>query len=426
MTRPASTRQHRRDDLRGLNQLAIDAVTGATDLVEAIHAAITHLPAVIGRRAPQRTAGLPSWIYGIIRSTTRVVGSGIDTSLSALAPWLGTAGSSHDRDGVIAALNGVLGDHLETTGNPLATTMAFHHHARALTLTKKALRAAFPDAGATVVVLLHGLCMNDRQWNFRGHDHGAALARDLGITPVYLRYNSGRHVSRNGDDFTVLMQQLLSAWPLPVTRLVLVGHSMGGLVARSACLSAARAGHAWLDRLTDIVFLGTPHHGAPLERMGSWVDRLIGLSPYSAPLVRLGRLRSAGIRDLRHGNARHEDCRRDTDPGHVDARMPLPLPKGVRCHAIATTTLSVDACGDREPLRGDGLVPIDSALGRHPDRAFDLRIPKPRQWIGYDTNHLEQLGSIPVYEQIRRSIAKPAHRAAQRRSQAVNTKRGRD
>lgn len=415
MTRPTSTSPRTRDDLRGLNQLAIDAVTGTTDLVEAMHAAITHLPAVIGRRAPERTSGLPSWIYGFIRGTTRVVGNGADAALSTLAPWIGDSSRIVERDGVVAAMNGVLGDHLEASGNPLAIQMGMYRDGALVPPTRKAMRGAFPEARATIVVLLHGLCMNDRQWNHRGHDHGAALARDLGMTPVYLRYNSGRHIADNGAASARLMARLVKAWPVPVERIVLVGHSMGGLVARSACAIAADAGDAWLDLTRDIVFLGTPHHGAPLERAGSWVDRIVGLSHYSAPFVRLGRLRSAGIRDLRHGNVSAQDRQHD-EAGHVHARTPLPLPAGVRCHAIATTTLSEDAARVASFVRGDGLVPIDSALGRHPDRAFDLRIPASRQWIGYETNHIELLGSFAVYERIRRAIARPPNARGSRAS----------
>lgn len=407
---PAARKDSRRmrDDLRGVNQLAVDGVTGTTDLVEAMHAAITHLPAIIGRRAPDRTSGLPGWIYRIIRGTTRAVGGGIGASLATLAPWLGSPSRVAERDGVVAAINGVLGDHLEATANPLATTMCFWRGERALTLTQKGLATAIPDAGDTLVVLLHGLCMNDRQWLYQGHDHGAALARDLDVNPVYLRYNSGRHISHNGADFAVLLQRLVSAWPVEVKRIVIVAHSMGGLVARAACARAAQQQLAWVEWLSDIVFLGVPHHGAPLERAGGWVDRIIGLTPYSAPFVRLGRLRSAGIRDLRHGYLRDQDWVHGENDQHVDARTPMPLPAGVRCHAIATSTQTADAVAVNAVPRGDGLVPIDSALGHHPDPRFDLRIPKSQQWIGYDINHLELLGDLAVYRRIHSAVVRPA------------------
>ena len=113
---------------------------------------------------------------------------------------------------------------------------------------------------------------------------------------------------------------------------------MGGLVARSACHYGAAAGHAWLRHLRTLVFLGTPHHGAPMERGGNWIDLLLGISPYSAPLARLGKIRSAGITDLRYGNLTHEDWQGRDRFARGDRRRFVPLPEGVRCYAIAATT----------------------------------------------------------------------------------------
>ena len=169
----------------------------------------------------------------------------------------------------MAALNGVLGDHLAATDNPLAIHMQFRRNGEALDLHREALRAAIPQATGKIVVLVHGSSMNDRQWTRNGHDHGAALARDLGYTPLYLHYNSGLHVSTNGRALDALLEQVVAAWPVPVRELVLVCHSMGGLVARSAChVGELGPPRAWRAGLTAVVFLGTPHHGAPLERGG--------------------------------------------------------------------------------------------------------------------------------------------------------------
>jgi pimeloyl-ACP methyl ester carboxylesterase len=200
--------------------------------------------------------------------------------------------------------------------------------------------------------------MNDLQWRRQGHDHGEALARDLGYTPVYLHYNSGRHISTNGREFADLVEALLNGWPEPVETLVIIGHSMGGLVARSACDCAARAGHAWLLRLNALIFLGTPHHGAPLERAGAFVDFLLGISPYTAPFARLGKVRSAGIKDLRHAHLRDEDGCSRLPARH--ASRPLPS-DGVRCLAIAASK----EWPLPPPDSRDGLVPVSSALGRH-------------------------------------------------------------
>ena len=141
--------------------------------------------------------------------------------------------------------------------------------------------------------------MNDLQWTRRGRDRGAALAGELGWTPVHLHYNSGLHISSNGRAFAGLMETLLQQWPVPVREVAIIGHSSGGLVCRSAYQYGMVAGHRWPRRVRKLVFLGTPHHGSALERIGNLVTVGLGLSPYSAPLTRIAGIRSAGITDLR-------------------------------------------------------------------------------------------------------------------------------
>jgi pimeloyl-ACP methyl ester carboxylesterase len=175
------------------------------------------------------------------------------------------------------------------------------------------------------------------------------------------------------------MQALVSAWPCRIERLAIVGHSMGGLVARTAIESAARERHSWIGQLDSIVFLGTPHKGAPLERAGAWVDYLIGISPYTAPFARLGKLRSAGIKDLRHG-----------------LRSDAALPKRVRGYAIAASKQNAPGkTGGR--VRGDGLVPVSSALG--------VTLPDSHRRVAYGVGHLELLSSEDVYAQLRKWLA---------------------
>ena len=390
------------EDLRGLGRLAVEGVTGVTDVVEAMHAAITHLPALVGKPAPARTRGLTGWIYQAVRGATRTVGTGVDRTLAALAPLLGQADVSfQQRHAIAAALNGVIGDHLEASQNPLAIAMRFRRHGQALELTREALRTDLPDATGKLLVLVHGLCMNDLQWTYGGHDHGQSLQRDLGYTAVYLHYNTGRHISRNGRDLSRLLQQLVRAWPVPLQEITLLCHSMGGLVARSAMDDAFRRKRAWSQLPVRVIFMGTPHHGAPLERAGGWLDAMIGISPYSAPFVRLGKMRSAGIQDLRHGNLRDGDGQDRDGDGLTDGRTPLPLPGGVTAYAIAASTQDGVESARGNSLRGDGLVPVASAFGQHPDRRFDLGIPGARRWVSPGTSHLELLGSQAVYRQLK-------------------------
>jgi pimeloyl-ACP methyl ester carboxylesterase len=196
------------------------------------------------------------------------------------------------------------------------------------------------------------------------------------------------------------MERLLRAWPLPVDELVIVGHSMGGLITRSACHYAGRAGHRWLSLLKKLIFLGTPHHGAPLERAGNWVEILMGISPYTAPLARLGRIRSAGIKDLRYGNILDEDWEGQRDDHAHDPRRFVPLPAEVQCFAIAATRRAKSA-GPSKRLPGDGLVPVKSALGQHENPALALSIPKSRQFTVQGLNHFDLRTSREVHDRIR-------------------------
>ena len=382
-------------DLRGATRLAVDATLGLTSLVESMHARIASVP---GLKGPEKTTGITGLVYRTVRGVTRLVGGSVDALLAALTPLLSPAATdtpagSREREAVLAALNGVLGDHLQASANPLATPMGFHVGGQPLILETAALKRAMPVVTGRVLVLVHGLCMNDLQWARDGHDHGAALSQEAGYTPVYLRYNTGRSVHDNGAEFATLMDQLLAAWPAPLQRVVLLCHSMGGLVARSALHQGALAGQAWVGQVDDAVFLGTPHHGAPLERAGHMLDTVLGAAPYAAPLARLGRVRSAGITDLRHGNLL---------AGHAGkTRQAVPLPHQPRCHAVAAST-DAQAGGWKGRLMGDGLVQVDSALGRHRDPLHKLHFEAERQLQLQGVNHMQLLSSPEVYRALLR------------------------
>lgn len=396
-------------DLRGAVRLATDATTGLTNLVEAMHERIARVPGFGKPAADGRTGGITGLVYKSVRGVTRVVGGSLDGLLALLAPALtspdDTATPSTERTAVLAALNGVLGDYLAASGNPLATPMTFRRDGQPLVLDAASLAARLPNANGRLLVIVHGLCMSDLQWQRQGHDHGAALARDLGYTPVYLHYNSGRHISLNGHAFAQALDQLTRAWPHPIERLVLLGHSMGGLVMRSAHHYGQAAGHGWPTQVDDMVFLGTPHHGAPLERAGNWVDVLLGATRYSAPFARLGKVRSAGITDLRHGNLVDEDwVGRDRFARGADRRQILPLPAGVRCSTVAVT-IGQQGGDLKDRMLGDGLVPLDSALGRHKDPARTLPFAPERQWVGHGLNHLDLLSDARVYQHVRDWLA---------------------
>jgi len=399
----------RPSDLRAVAQLATQATRGVATMAEGVHQAVWSTMGVSGAEKA-KTRGITGFVYRAVHGVTELVGKGLEAAFTKLEPLLESLvdapPETPEREAVLAALNGVMGDRLAQTHNPLATPMTLRYQGQVL--NPQAL-PAMPQATGKIVLLIHGLCMNDLQWRAQPRedgkpvsDHGAILAAERGYTPVYLRYNTGLHTSQNGQELALLLEQLLAHWPVPVQELTAVVHSMGGLVIRSAVHAAQRLNLHWPGQLKNIVFLGTPHHGAPLERAGNWVDVILGTTPFSKPFAKLGQLRSAGITDLRYGfvlDAHWQGHNRFTRK--PDRREPLPLPAGVACYTVAAT-----AAAQRSPLAdrliGDGLVPLASALGQHADPRHQLSFAKTAQAIVYRTHHMELLYSPAVTQQLLR------------------------
>ena len=399
-------------DVRGGLRLAVDGTRHITGLVEALHGQIQRVAGPLRRRpaaAPPlvatandsdglpRARGLTGLVYRSIQGTTRLVGLGLDRLLAPFDSALASSQPTPRRDALVAALNGLLGDHLQRSANPLAIPMQLRQGGAPL----QAHRLG-PGAARRVLLLVHGLCMSDLGWCRNGHDHGQRLGTALGAAPVYACYNSGQHIDVNGLALADALQRLVQDWPAPLDGLLIIGHSMGGLVVRSAIHQASAAGHTWPQALKKLVFLGTPHHGAPLERAGNWLHQLLDWSPYAAPFTRLTGLRSAGITDLRHGNLLPADWQGASRFDQRDRRTPVPLPKGVACYAIAGTATSADSSGALlgNRLVGDGLVLIDSALGRHKRSALALGLAKSHTWVAPGVSHLQLLSDAAVYRRL--------------------------
>jgi len=379
-------------DLRGATRMAFDASVGVVDIVESMHRTVQRVPGPLGPKPTDSTRGITGLVYRTVRGSMRLIGTGLDRALAPVAELLPEGESTPTRDAYVSVVNGVYGDYLARTGNPLALDMVLRHRGRPIDVADPAgsmAAAGFTAPTGRVVVLIHGLCMSDRQWLRNDHDHGDALARELGFTPLYVRYNTGLNVADNGLALASLMESLLAAWPVPLEDLVIIGHSMGGLVARSALHQAVESGRSWPGQLGRMVFLGTPHHGALLERGGHGLDFLLELSPYSAPFTRIGGQRSAGIKDLRHGTIVAGEHRF------------VQLPTAAKCYSIGAL-LATGRGSARDRLVGDGLVPLSSALGRHRDVGKTLAVPPERQWVARGTGHLDLLGRPEVYRQLHR------------------------
>lgn len=395
----------RKSDLRGFSRLARTFAVDLTDVVEHMHATLGAPLGMAHNSVRGRTGGITGVVYGTIRGMTHGLGLGMETALALSERDPGNHDpSTPEREALIAVLNGVWGDHLAEDNNPLAIPMTLRHRGTPLVLEKSSLDQVLPHANGRILLLAHGLCMNDLKWLRLGHDHGAELAGDLDYTPLYLHYNSGLHVSTNGRALAALLNRLVEAWPHPIEELVIVAHSMGGLVTRSACHYGAQENAPWLAHLRKVVCLGTPHHGSPVEKGGNWLDAGMGSLPLTAPFQRLGQRRSAGITDLRYGSIVDEDWHgADRFEPLPDSRLPVPLTEGVTWYAMAATTATPKG-SLKASLLGDGLVSVESALGRHKDPARMLHFAPERQWVGYEMNHTDLLWKPAAYSQLVRWV----------------------
>ena len=409
MTKPNPFKHLRSTDLRGLAKLATQATANVTKIAEGVTQSVWSTMGAPSGKAKDQTRGITGLVYKSIQGVTQLVGKGTESLLAGLQPLLDKIDNepqeSAPREAVLAALNGVMGDRLADSDNPLATTMTLRFNNEALNWE------AMPDKvllTGKVLIVVHGLCMNDLQWTSqvdgKSINHAEILATKLGYTPVYVRYNTGRHTSQNGQALSNQLELLTALWPVPLTEISVLVHSMGGLVTRSAVHVAQHSKRQWVSKLKNIVFLGTPHHGAPLEKAGNWVDVLLGTTPFSAPFKKLAELRSSGITDLRFGNVLDSDWQGEdrfkpkTKQEHVD-REHLSLPDGVACFTVAATLAAKRSLlADR--LIGDGLVPLNSALGVHRDPSHSLVFAKSSQLIVYRTSHMALLGSSEVSEQL--------------------------
>jgi pimeloyl-ACP methyl ester carboxylesterase len=404
-----------RTDIRAVGDLAGEASSLVTTLVRGMHAGIAGR--VFGSIGPPAAStrvihdGLTRAIYGGvdrgIRGATQAAG------VLAAELW-GNEGDEALESGstsaaVIAAVNGLLGDELTERDHPLAGAMAIRRRGKVVPPTADSLAAAFPSATSRVVVFVHGWCLTEGSWSRRAREggedqdsrsYGRRLHDDLGFSPVQLRYNTGLHVSVNGRALAELLERLHTDWPVPITELVLVGHSMGGLVARSACHYGAEQQHRWADAVSHVVCLGSPHLGADLEKGVSVASWALAQFPETRAIATFLNTRSDGVKDLRFGACLDEDWH-DADPDEFlrDRCHEAPfLPHATYHFAAATVTPPLLGL-----VAGDHLVRPRSASGRGRSRRIPFEEEHGLTLTGL--NHLDLLNHPLVYAKLRDWLA---------------------
>ncbi|WP_141012693.1 esterase/lipase family protein [Nocardioides sambongensis] len=314
---------------------AVRRVTGRAGVVpEAVHGAIA-------------TA-----VYGGIGAGLRATSAGLDRAASA---GLGPVWEQGPRARFVAsAVNGLIGDRLVAERPRLAIPVALRDDGRDVAPTSAALAAAHPEATGRLVVFVHGLCENESYWRLHAERTGTTYPEALaahGWTPLLVRLNTGLGLRESGAGLAGLLQQVVEAWPVPVTRIALVGHSMGGLVARAAVavgVEPAAGAERWTELVSDLVTLGTPHLGAPIARGIGHGVRGLDVLPETAAFGRILDRRSVGVRDLVDGLG--------------DDVAPLPRAR----HRLVSATLSRSPRSPVGHVLGDLLVRPGSAVGRAP------------------------------------------------------------
>jgi triacylglycerol lipase len=302
----------------------------------------------------------------------------------AFAPFVGT-------DQALGVLNGLFGDRLEQRQSRLALPMTFRWEAS--------------DAGRAVCVFVPGLMSTNDVWRFPGRaatTYGSRLAADRGVTPVFVSYNSGRHISANGRQLAIMLEEVLAAWPVEVGELTLVGHSMGGLVSRSATHYGAVHGHAWVEKLRRVFLLGAPLSGAPLEKAVHLADRTLTIiwNPVTRLVGRALRQRSAGVKDLRFGSLVDDDWSgHDPDALRWPQRTPVPLIPTADHYVIAGTLTDR---GDHPVAQvlGDPLVTGFSVRGRTLPAWAATLVPEMHLRTLPGVGHLALAHHDDVYEQM--------------------------
>lgn len=361
--------------------------------IEGMHRAISHRWfAQMGPIAkPVRGAhdATASVVYGSIRVVASAVGTVLDATLALEA---------HTNETIQAWTTGLWGDQLGRHQNRLGVTMGFRDRDGTPV-------ASGTDVGAAtghLIVLVHGLMATERCWGGDDSNPGVlhALVDHDALTPLTIRYNTGLRISDNGSQMSMMLEGLVASWPVDVESIALVGHSMGGLVIRSACESAQASGHDWVGYVKNIVTLSSPHNGAPLEKIVNATSWALNLTSETRPLADLLNRRSDGIKDLRFGAIGAEGSEDlDSDALVQDMLGGHPLPPGISHHFVA----GVLTANPRHPigvLMGDLMVGVGSSTGKG-------RLDPTNVVVLGGLRHVDMLRQPAVVDQVMRWVGAP-------------------
>jgi pimeloyl-ACP methyl ester carboxylesterase len=396
----------RSEEIVATGELAGDAAGGLASRIHDLHEGVAGR--VFGSLGPSADPvrvihdGISKRVYAAVSAgTNALVRAGAVALSTATPPDARSVADSRGGRLAVGALNGAFGDLLGRRRNALEVRMTFRHGDRDLVLERDALAAALPNAKPRVAIFLHGLCESDAAWKLRDSryvPYGFRLETELGYTSLYLNYNSGRHISENGRELAEQLTRLLAEWPTELHELALIGHSMGGLVARSACHYGDRS--AWAGKVRHVFTLGAPHLGAPLEQLTNRATVALSRLPETRGIARALNLRSSGIKDLRYGYLIEEDWfGQDPDVYLRRAGAEIPFLPTAN-HYFVCATLARDHNARSARLIGDLLVLHASAWGQTKGQRLRFGVDHYRHVGG--ATHLDLLNHPVIYDQLRR------------------------
>ena len=395
-----STPPNQADVIEGLAQLVTTNLSGVHDFVKLVHSEI--ILKTLGLSQAQTNDVLDQDIVKKLFQKGYEFAQGYGKHVLAPAlrhlnfrfPKLREKPLSPTLHFLVGNLNGVMGNFLFQQQNPLALPMVFYDHYG---------QRQNGDLAGRVVLMTHGLCMNHLTWSHKqfGGIGERLLAHRDNNTMLYLNYNTGRRISSNGRSLAWLLEDLIQRNPR-ITSIDLIGHSMGGLVSRSALFYGKQNTHNWINKVGNLVCIGSPHHGAVLERLGFMLQDRLGSMPILNRVGKLTSIRSDGILDLRYGSVRDDDWEHlDVRIGSMDdVRKPAPIPNRINTYLIAGSIELKPKQSKTLEIIGDYLVSVSSALGEHPNPSHKLKVPESHKAIFYGLNHLEIQYHSSVADQI--------------------------
>lgn len=316
---------------------------------------------------------------------------------------------------LLAIINGLIGDTLAELNSPLAIQMSFREHGRDVHVADLSLPRHAPENKRHFVIFVHGLMGEDGLWqesslwqspSIETTRYGTLLEKELEVTGLYLRYNSGLHISDNGKNLNTLLQELVDLYGEIIGRITLIGYSMGGLVVRSAGYYAEKQRRNWLNKLSTVVLMSVPHEGSYVEQFNHLTSLILRTIP-NIPTRIVAHVidkRSGGIKDLRYGFMVEEDWK-NQNSDHLGAvqRTFVNLVPSVNYHLIAGT-IAEDEMSPLALFFGDGLVSKHSAVGD----AFKNPVTQLTELITCKTfpktNHATILTNEEVYQHLKQLL----------------------